>query len=792
MKLESKCKRLAIFLFYDKDGIVDSYIPYMLSDIKKNVDNIFVVANGKINDEGKKKLKGIADTIFERKNVGFDVWGYKEALEKIGWEELYKYDEVILMNYTIMGPIYPFKEMFDTMAKKDLDFWGITKYHKVDFDPFGIIECGYIPEHLQSHFIAIRKKMLKSKEFKEYWKKMPMIHSYNESVAFHETKLTYKFGKLGYKWEAYVETKDMESLTHCPILFYPSQIIEEKKCPIFKRRSFMHNYEDIITNTCGEPGYELMKYLKEKTNYDTNMIWENLLRCYDMDTIKDNLQLNYILPEKSEVTNKDFYKNKKIALVFHAYFEDLIEETAKYVNSMPECADIYITTNTEEKKKIFEKRFKDNKFHKLEVLLIENRGRDVSALLVATKKFIMDYDYVCFAHDKKVSQIKTGSVGKSFGYHCLENILGTSGYVDNIIKTFDENPRLGLLTPMPPIHANYFYTVGNEWTENYNVTKLLADKLELNVPINENHSPIAPLGTMFWFRPIGMKKLFDQDWEYKDFPKEPNRTDGTLLHAVERCYGFVEQDAGYYCAWCYSDKGAAIAITNYNYMLGNINKQLLNIGIAGPYYAVINSVRNIFPAVAHLKQAGLYFERAYPDLFETNNGMKIRLYVDNGKGFNEKNTIIGKHSIKDGKMTCTFTVPKEFDSPKALRIDPGEDGYIILSNIKIKVICKDNQKQKNSEKELKIKKDTSKEYLIENSKLSTNAIVSGRKYAFLCNDPMLIWNSNDFKNIKKITIEADINTNFTKEDVVNSVRKSFKSSSLASRIKQGISRRLKK
>ena len=35
MKLSEKVKRLVIYLFYDKDGIVDSYIPYILKDIKK-------------------------------------------------------------------------------------------------------------------------------------------------------------------------------------------------------------------------------------------------------------------------------------------------------------------------------------------------------------------------------------------------------------------------------------------------------------------------------------------------------------------------------------------------------------------------------------------------------------------------------------------------------------------------------------------------------------------------------------------------------------------------------------
>ena len=56
MILSSDSKRLVIFLFYDSEGIVDDYIPYMLKDIKKNVSEIFVVANGKMNDAGKEKL----------------------------------------------------------------------------------------------------------------------------------------------------------------------------------------------------------------------------------------------------------------------------------------------------------------------------------------------------------------------------------------------------------------------------------------------------------------------------------------------------------------------------------------------------------------------------------------------------------------------------------------------------------------------------------------------------------------------------------------------------------------
>ena len=38
-------KRLVIYFFYDADGIVDRYVPYMLEDIKRNCSEIFVVCN---------------------------------------------------------------------------------------------------------------------------------------------------------------------------------------------------------------------------------------------------------------------------------------------------------------------------------------------------------------------------------------------------------------------------------------------------------------------------------------------------------------------------------------------------------------------------------------------------------------------------------------------------------------------------------------------------------------------------------------------------------------------------
>ena len=108
-------KRFAIYFFYDQDGIVDDYNIYMLEDLKNNIDHLMVVSNGPLNEEVYKKFTKVSDEIFERDNKGFDVWAYKEGILKAGWNLLEQYDELILLNFTNFGPIYPFKDMFDEM-----------------------------------------------------------------------------------------------------------------------------------------------------------------------------------------------------------------------------------------------------------------------------------------------------------------------------------------------------------------------------------------------------------------------------------------------------------------------------------------------------------------------------------------------------------------------------------------------------------------------------------------------------------------------------------------------------
>ncbi len=563
MENRTKKSRLAIYFFYDGQGIVDRYVEYYLKDLVKVIDRLVVVVNGILTPEGRDRFCQFTDEIIVRENTGFDVWAYKMALEYIGWEELRKYDEVILGNHTLMGPVYPFREMFDEMDKRvELDFWGITKYLRVDQNP-DQNPYGYIPEHIQSHFIVYRNKFLKSRELKDYWDNMPPILSYSDSIGKHESYFTKHFGDMGFRWDTYVNNSAEEDFTEYLLITAPKKAIVEYKCPVFKRRSFFQPHDQNLYSTIGESASELLRFLRKETDYDTDMIFENIIRTCNMTDVIYNLGLFYTLPEDVP-TGKALtsVQQGKCALIMHIYYLDILDEAIQYASSMPAGADIYITTPFERQKAEIEKVFSVLK-NRIFVRIIENRGRDVSALLVGCADVVREYEYICFWHDKKSKQVKPESVGRSWGYKVSNCVLASEIYVCNVIRMFEENPFLGILSPLPPAHGLYFNLGTCEWGLNYEKTKRLAEKLHICVPIDRNTPPSAPLGTVFWFRGRALRSLVEYGWKYTDFPEEPNAIDGTILHSIERIYGYAAQQEGYLCAYLTTDKIVSFELSAY-------------------------------------------------------------------------------------------------------------------------------------------------------------------------------------------------------------------------------------
>ena len=564
--ITKNAKRIAIFQCYDKDGIIDDYIPYLLNDLKENLDTLVIAVNGTLLPESREKLTKLTPHVFVRGDEGFDAGAWKEAMiDYLGWDKLAGYDELVLLNDTFFGPFYPFREVFDEMDKRPVDFWGLTAHGECSVHS-DLCPYPYWPEHIQSYFIVIRKKMHTSYEFKQYWEKQPCYQTREELINKNEVVFTKYFEDKGFEWAVFVDTSDLDenqrTINHYTYNTY--ELIKNRHYPILKRFNLGLPYQDHLFHTNGSQTRKCLEYISSETVYDISLIYKNILRVYNITDIYNNLHLNYVLPKQYQSKNHD--RKSRALFIFHISYVDMLDYLRPYICGLPDDVDVILTTKPERNCPVVYQYFHPFLGDRLRVLQARDPGRDLSALLVTAAPCFDGYDYIGFCHDKRSKKDVRVTIGAGFQECILDNTIGSSMYVENVLNLLDEHPELGLLCPPPPHHSEYFWLVGNRWTCCFDQTKNLANRLGLTVDIAPDKQPLA-IGTAFWCRRDALAPLFQYPWTYQDFPPEPLAVDGTLNHALERIFPFVAQQQGYLTGWVMTDEYAALEINNIHYML---------------------------------------------------------------------------------------------------------------------------------------------------------------------------------------------------------------------------------
>lgn len=455
-------------------------------------------------------------------------------------------DEIIIYDDSFFGPVNDLKTLLAYSDGKDTDWWRLTG---------------------DSMFFGVRKHILD---------RIDLVKLLSDTGYADSAGKEFRLNKC---LELF-NTESIKNFTEVPLLDEPL-FLAQQGCPFFKHELFHRDYDEVITTSLGHQAVLFYNWLK--TNYPewVEALWKFMLADFHHFDIYRNLHLSYILSTKNSDSEKalNYIRNHKLLLVMHLYYPDKFSESCSYAAQFPRETTVCITTSSEEKAEQLQKMFEPLGFSTLYVRTIENRGRDVSALLVGAADLLKNHDIICFFHDKKTLQTKPGSIGLGFADKLIENMFGTSSYILNIINLFADNAQLGLLSPPAPHHSDYYFTQGVNWGPNYQLTEDLARHLSMNVPISRDKAPIAPLGTCFWFRADAMKPLTDREWKYEDFPPEPNNVDGTLLHAIERIYPFAVCSAGYYPGYLMTDRWAKVEYSSLRYYVEGYNNVCFRHGI---------------------------------------------------------------------------------------------------------------------------------------------------------------------------------------------------------------------
>lgn len=576
-------KRLGIFQMHDPEGFVDDYIVYLLNDLVKNLSELVIVCNGYMDSLSLDKLKQITSNVFVREDTGFDCTAFKEVLSNYyGWDKIYKFDELVLVNDSCYGPIYAFSNVFDEMEVRNSEFWGITGQQPVSNSQFANFG-NYLPYHIQPYFLVIRQRMLHSVDFKEFWETLGEINHYSDAVANYELRLTKFFNDRGYSSETYVDSSIYASKNYDDNYIYIAyegyELISKYKCPLIKRKNFVFPLKFSLILSNGDDASQAFNFIKQHTDYDENLIWSNLLRLYNVADLRNTLHLNYVLP--SQVSLSETRRlNRQIAVILNIKYDELIENCAEYFKNIPSDFDIVITTHISNSAKKIEQLLLENEIKNYQIVETNKMENEASALLVTCRDYLMKYEYICFLHDIKTNGIISAPiVGKSYMKLLWDNTLKSRQYIENVIQCFDENRKLGVLVPPIPYHSHYFSEFSETWGSYYSQTKKLSEKLKIKCSMVPDKQPYT-LGTTFWCRPTALKALFEYPFEYSDFYLDNESFNGNLGQAVERILAYVAQHEGYYTGSIMTTECASNLNVNYAHMLsGVLDKYIIPDGI---------------------------------------------------------------------------------------------------------------------------------------------------------------------------------------------------------------------
>lgn len=552
-------RRVMIYVVYDRRGEVDDFVLHALRGLRAHCAHILVVVNGSLDPAGRAALDEVSDDILVRGNRGYDIWAHKDALAHLG--DLSGYDELVMANDTWFGPVRPFGPVFERMDARAVDVWGMTDHAEERPNPFDGSEK--LPYHLQSFWIAARRRMFLSQAWRDYWRDLPVMDRYEDAVLLHETAFTEHFTGHGFTADCAFPCAEYPS-KH-PALFDAPLLLADG-CPLLKRRPFFH-YPPFLDRHA-VIGRETLADV-EAYGYPMAAIWRNLARNVPPRTLNADAAMLEVLPEVHPETAP---LQTRIAVVANLVHPELVDELLERASFVPGEVDLFLTVPGPDLEAVARASLETHgaAFARVEVRTVADRaGRHMSAFLVACRDVATDdrYELIVKLHTKKSTR-KSHNVSEYFRRHQVENLLSSPGYVRHVIDMFSREPGLGVVFP-PTIHTG-ISTLGSGWAGYRARTERLLAQLGSRVPIDEV-SPLAPLGGMFIARPAALALLTRREWTYDDYRPVPAYAAAPLHGVQERAIASVAGESGFHCRTILNAEHAAISHTGIEYELDQLS-----------------------------------------------------------------------------------------------------------------------------------------------------------------------------------------------------------------------------
>lgn len=232
-RVPRKHGRTAVVASYFGKGEVPETLVYLLKGLREVVDNVVYVGDCKVFPSEVEKLRGLVTVAKFERHGQYDFGSYRRGLDICRAEGLVDpavADELVVMNDSNYGPVFPFSESFGEMKSRTCDFWGYTGYNA-----FGNI-------HISSYFYVFRRPVLDGTVLDRFLAGVDGPIERDKVIIKFEFRLTKHLEDSGFKWSTLVP---MGFKKGAPTK-YPLSLLKQFKMPLLKAKAANgDSYEDI-------------------------------------------------------------------------------------------------------------------------------------------------------------------------------------------------------------------------------------------------------------------------------------------------------------------------------------------------------------------------------------------------------------------------------------------------------------------------------------------------------------------------------------------------------------------
>ncbi|HEP1794738.1 TPA: alpha-L-Rha alpha-1,3-L-rhamnosyltransferase [Streptococcus suis] len=518
-------KRLLVYVHFNKYDAISSHVMYQLKEMRPLFSKVIFISNSQLSKDNQELLfeKLLIDDFIQRENSGYDFAAWHDGMVKEGFDKLSHYDSVTVMNDTCFGPLWNLSSYYEKYElDESIDFWGMTNHAEVKGHNL------YIPEHLQSYFISFKKRLVQSDTFQTFWKSVQSHDDVQKVIDEYETQYTKIFTKAGFNYTAVLDTVPIhQDYFHRNFTIHYPQVLLDFKVPFIKIKTF-----DLSQHLSPYT----IRAVEEETNYPVELIESHMTNVSIPTPV-------YLLDRKVISPSSQYSQlSQKVAVHLHTFYLDLLPEfLSNFKNSFSFTYDLYLTTDSEEKKFEIE-QIVDSCDMQAEVIVTGKKGRDVVPML-KLKQRLSQYDYIGHFHTKKSPEYPHW-VGDSWRNELFEMLIKPA---NGILTEMSNNDNVGLVIADIPSFFRYTKIV-DPWNENRFAEDMndLWERMNLDreLDFTKMDTFIMSYGTFIWFKYDALKPLFDLDIDDSEIPAEP-LPQHTILHSIERILMYIAWAKGY-------------------------------------------------------------------------------------------------------------------------------------------------------------------------------------------------------------------------------------------------------